>query len=179
MEVEVYKGTFPGVMMLKLTEIHSARKGFFADQVVSDGMWLDMHRCVDAIIRHMYRQGSDVTSAPIGEELRVGAKPCDDPDHVAQMCYEDRMHKIMVDPRVLPDGFKEGHYACSVTLSVGRDFWIRDRSAPVLVSTLNQVKCRLVLNLLQRTGDVVPRPLTLWEHWTSEFRRTFMEDSEV
>ena len=176
-EVQIYKGTYPGVMMLKLYDLYSARKEFFANKEISNSHWTDM--CCDAseLIRRMHRQEADVTTSPMDRELRIGVLPCDDPDHMAQVVYEDRMHKLMVDPRVLPAGFREGHYSCSMTLSVDRHFWLRDDKR--IMRTVDQAKCSLVLNILQRTSDIVPRPLTLWEHWTAEFRRTFMEDYEV
>lgn len=178
-EVEIYKGSYPGVMMLKLYDLNSTRKDFFANKEISDSHWLDMCCDATALIRRMYRQESDVTTSPLDQELRIGVLPCDNPEYVSQIVYEDRVHKLMVDPRVLPAGFKEGHYSCSMTLSVGRNFWLRNENDKRIISTVDQAKCRLVLNILQRTGDIGQRPLTLWEHWTSEFRRTFMEDSEV
>lgn len=176
-EVGIYKGSFPGVMMIKLYELHSARKDFFANKEISEPHWLDI--CCDAtsLIRRMYRQESDVTTSPLNQELRIGALKCDDTDYMSEIVYEDRMHKLKVDQRMLPKGFREGYYSCSMTLSVDRNFWLRNEKDKRIINTLDQANCRLMLNILERTGDIVPRPLTLWEHWSSEFRRTFMEDS--
>jgi hypothetical protein len=175
-EVDIYRGTYPGVMIIKLYELYSTRRDLFFNRSMSESELLKMYSNTAALLRCMHRQEADVTTSPLSYELRIGVKKCDDPDYAAQLMYEDRMHKLMVDPRVLPEGFREGHYSCSVTLSVGKNFWLRNANDDRILSTVDQAKCRLVLNILQRTGDMGQRPLTLWEHWTSEFRRTFMED---
>ena len=176
-EVEIYKGTYPGVMVIKLYELYSARSGLFSDKDMPESELWKMYCEATNLLRRMHRQESDVTTSPLSHELRIGVQKCVDPDYVAQLVYEDRMHKLKVDPRALPEGFREGHYSCSVTLSVGKNFWLRNANDDRILSTVDQAKCRLVLNILRRTGDIKPRPLTLWEHWTAEFRRTFLEDT--
>lgn len=175
-EVEVYRGTYPGVMVIKLYEVYAARRDMFSSKDISESDWWKVYCDATGLLRCMHRQEADVTTSPLRHELRIGAQKCDDLEYKYQIVYEDRVHKLKVDPSVLPEGFREGHYSCSMTLSVGKNFWLRNDKERI-VSTVDQAKCRLVLNILQRTGEIQPRPLTLWEHWTAEFRRTFMEDS--
>lgn len=178
-EVDIYNGTYPGIMIIKLYELYSTRRDLFLNRSLAESELSEMYSDTKALLRYMHRQKADVTTSPLSYELRICVKKCDDPHYATQLVYEDRMHKLKVDPSVLPEGFRDGHYSCSVTLSVGKNFWLRNANDDRILSTVDQAKCRLVLNILQRTGDMGQRPLTLWEHWTSEFRRTFMEDSEV
>jgi hypothetical protein len=175
-EVEIYRGTFPGNMLIRLTELRLADKELFSDESASKSLVEHMRDDVAMMMHTMYKMQSDVTTCELDHELRICAGPICDPDHVAKMDYQDRLHKVVVDPRVLPQNFKAGTYKCSLTLSVGNNFWIRDKKHPLIMSTLDQSKCRAVLNLLQRTGDIEPRPLTLWEYWKQEFRRTFIDE---
>lgn len=176
-EVEVYKGTFPGIMLVKLNELQLASKDVFADEDVSQSLIQQINENVAEMMHTMYRMQSDVTTCELNYELRICAGKIDNPDYVAKIVYEDRLHKIVVDWGALPENFREGTYKCSITVIAGPNLWIRDKNHPLIMSSVDQCKCRAVLNLLRRTGDIEPRPLTLWEHWKQEFRRTFMEDS--
>jgi hypothetical protein len=170
-EVELYCGYDAGVMMSKLYGLHCACKTSYTDGETA----YDANRYVKALLHDMYAQNSDAVTCPLHVDLRVSAKTCQNPDYAYQMEYEDEMYTVIVDTELLPKNFKDGVYFCSATMTVGRDFWFRPPKNNKLCDLLNRSKCRLVLNLLERTGDVVPRPLTLWQHWMSELRKTFMD----
>ena len=176
-QIEWYKGFCPGVLLSELTSIHSACEKIYLDTDMRDYVWWGFEKPSNAMVISMYEQNSDVATEPVYKDLRIAMRRLSDPERACKLVYENRMHTIVVDPRHLPVGFRDGHYFCTLTLIVDKGFWFRPPQNGLIVSWLNNTKCKLVLNLLERTGEIVPRPLTLWEHWTSEFRRTFMEDS--
>ena len=174
-EVELYRGNDPGVMMLKLCGLHCARKNVYADTDILDEANQYMQSPVNFMLRDMYEQNSDTATSPVQTDLRIDARACSDPECAYHIVYEDRMHTAMVNPTLLPEVFKGGLYFCSVTMTVDKNFWFRPQRNNKLCSLINLCKCKLVLNILERTGDVVPRPLTLWEHWKAEFWQTFVD----